>query len=121
MLQVVSKFSLKYLFFLILCSGACTFLTFSTQAQNKLPSKDTIRSVSKADTASPKNKADTVLLKISKDSIPAQIDYEAQDSMVLDVDAKKIFLFGKTQIKYEDVQLNAPVIEFDQETQFVYA
>lgn len=121
MLQVVSKFSLKYLFFLILCSGACSFLTFSTQAQTASPRKDSIPLVSKVDTAAQKNKADTVLLKISKDSIPAQIDYEAQDSMVLDVDAKKIFLFGKTQIKYEDVVLNAPLIEFDQETQYVYA
>lgn len=121
MLQVVSKFSLKYLFFLILCSGVIPILTIATHAQNIIPKSDSIGKSTKVDTSKLVNKTDTLKLKISKDSIPAQIDYEAQDSMVLDVDAKKIFLFGKTQIKYEDVVLNAPLIEFDQETQFVYA
>ncbi|MFZ9263434.1 MAG: putative LPS assembly protein LptD [Chitinophagaceae bacterium] len=106
---------------MILCSGVIPILTIATHAQNIIPKSDSIGKSIKVDTSKLVNKTDTIKLKISKDSIPAQIDYEAQDSMVLDVDAKKIFLFGKTQIKYEDVVLNAPLIEFDQETQFVYA
>jgi LPS-assembly protein len=128
MLQIESKFSLKYLFFLILCSGALSILTFTTQAQSsstnsqKNPvNKDTVVIGSRSDTSSKIAKVDTVKLKISKDSIPAQVDYEAMDSMVLDVDSKKILLFGKTQVKYEDVVLNAPLIEYDQQTQYVYA
>ncbi|MEY3921581.1 MAG: hypothetical protein RL634_1342 [Bacteroidota bacterium] len=121
MLQTTGKFSLKYLFFLILCSGILSILTFATQAQSAAPNKDSITNIKKPDTSKTVNKIDTIRLKISKDSIPAQVDYEAQDSMVLDVDSKKIFLFGKTQIKYEDIVLNAPLIEFDQETQYVYA
>ncbi|MEY2596462.1 MAG: hypothetical protein RI965_1734 [Bacteroidota bacterium] len=121
MLQTTGKFSLKYLFFLILCSGILSILTFATQAQSAAPKKDSITNIIKPDTSKTVNKIDTIRLKISKDSIPAQVDYEAQDSMVLDVDSKKIFLFGKTQIKYEDIVLNAPLIEFDQETQYVYA
>ncbi len=97
------------------------FLTFTTQAQSAVSRKDSIPLTKKPDSVKTLNKVDTIKLKISKDSIPAQVDYEAQDSMVLDVDAKKIFLFGKTQIKYEDIVLNAPLIEFDQETQYVYA
>ena len=121
MLQTTGKFSLKYHFFLILCSGILSILTFTIQAQSVSPKKDSITVLKKTDTSKTVNKVDTVRLKISKDSIPAQVDYEAQDSMVLDVDSKKIFLFGKTQIKYEDIVLNAPLIEFDQETQYVYA
>jgi hypothetical protein len=41
--------------------------------------------------------------------------------MVLDIDTKKIFLYGKTEVKFEDVVLNAPKIEFDQQTQYVLA
>ena len=128
MLQIEGKFSLKYLFFLILCSGALGILTFTTQAQSsktipqKNPvNKDTLIVGSKSDTSTSVSKVDTVKLKISKDSIPAQVDYEAMDSMVLDVDSKKILLYGKTQVKYEDVVLNAPLIEYDQQTQYVYA
>jgi hypothetical protein len=66
-------------------------------------------------------KVDTMQLKISKDSINAPVDYKAEDSMVLDIDTKKIFLYGKTEVKFEDVVLNAPRIEFDQQTQFVLA
>ncbi|MFM7222121.1 MAG: putative LPS assembly protein LptD [Bacteroidota bacterium] len=64
---------------------------------------------------------DTLPIKISKDSLTAPVDYKAEDSMVLDVDAKKIFLFGKTEVKFEDVSLTAPRIEFNQQTQYVMA
>ena len=128
MLQIECKFSLKYLFFLILCSGVFSILTFSIQAQTNFNStqrntavKDSISPKSIRDTSIKQNKVDTLKLKISKDSIPAQVDYEAQDSMVLDVNTKKILLYGKTQVKYEDIVLNAPLIEFDQQTQYVYA
>ena len=70
------------------------FLTFTTQAQSAVSRQDSIPLTKKPDSVKTLNKVDTIKLKISKDSIPAQVDYEAQDSMVLDVDAKKIFLFG---------------------------
>lgn len=121
MLQTKGKFSLKYLFFLILCSGMLIILTFTTQAQTSKAYKDSIKNPPQTDSVSIRNKLDTNKVKVSKDSIPAQIDYTAQDSMVLDVDLKKIFLYGKSQIKYEDIDLNAPLIEYDQQTQYVYA
>jgi hypothetical protein len=39
----------------------------------------------------------------------------------LEIDTKKIFLFGKTEVKFEDIVMNAPKIEFDQQTQYVLA
>lgn len=110
MLQAESKFSPKSLSFLILCSGLTLLLTIPQAAFSQ--KKDSVAQVAKVD---------TLPIKISKDSLTAPVDYKAEDSMVLDVDAKKIFLFGKTEVKFEDVSLTAPRIEFNQQTQYVMA
>jgi hypothetical protein len=130
MFQQKRKFSLKYLQFLILSSGLFLILTIPEHAkaessglmqrvQKQIP-KDTLKPIAK-DTTGKKGKIDTLNLKISRDSISFPVEHKAEDSMVLDVDTKKIFLYGKTEIKYDDVLLNAPKIEFDQQTQFVIA
>jgi LPS-assembly protein len=137
MLQPKSKFSLNYLFFLILCSGALPILTLS---KNKVGSDhpwhfstyhyDTSRPENPSDTTKLPRQPDTLKkqitvdsldLKVSKDSLSSPLEHKAEDSMVLDMDTRKIFLFGKTEVKYEDVVLNAPKIEFDQRSQYVTA
>ena len=130
MFQQKRKFSLKYLQFLILSSGLFLILTIPEQAnahtthyfqQIPLKSKgDTLLPIKK-DSLLKVPKTDTLPLKISRDSISFPVEHKAEDSMVLEVDSKKIFLYGKTEIKYDDVLLNAPKIEFDQQTQFVIA
>jgi hypothetical protein len=68
------------------------------------------------------NVVDTFSFKTSKDSLDAPVTYHADDSMVLDIPAKKIFLYGKkTTVKYIDNELEAPHIEFDQQTNLVSA
>ncbi len=68
------------------------------------------------------NVVDTFAFKTSKDSLDAPVTYHADDSMVLDVPAKKIYLYGKeTKVKYIDNQLVAPHIEFDNTTHLVSA
>ncbi len=65
---------------------------------------------------------DTFKFKTSKDSLDAPVNYHADDSMVLDVPGKKILLYGKkTNVKYADNELEAPHIEFDQQTNLVSA
>jgi hypothetical protein len=65
---------------------------------------------------------DTLKFKTSKDSLDAPVIYHADDSMVLDVPTKKILLYGKkTSVKYQDNNLEAPHIEFDQQTNLVSA
>jgi LPS-assembly protein len=127
MLHAKSKFSLKYLLILILSSGVILFLTFpkAVHASVKFTTfqigqKDTTLPKSAIDT-SKKVKVDSMNLKISKDSINSPVEYKAEDSMVLEIDTKKIFLFGKTEVKFEDIVMNAPKIEFDQQTQYVLA
>ena len=64
-------------------------------------------------------KIDSFDVKISKDSIDAPVEYEAKDSMVLDVAAQKLYLYGETDVKYKDVNLKAPEIVFNQQTNMV--
>ena len=127
MLQHKRKFSLKYPFILILCSGLTLILTFPKQSFSVQAS--TVLNNSLSDTTDPqklsdtskRQKVDTINLKLSKDSISFPVDHKAEDSMVLEVDARKVLLFGRGEIKYDDVQLNAPKIEYDQQSQFVTA
>ncbi|MEN9950192.1 MAG: hypothetical protein RLY85_944 [Bacteroidota bacterium] len=129
MFQQERKFSLKYLQFLILCSGLLLILTLPDHARaSSWRHFQQIRQQSKADTSKAQKdttgktaKIDTLNLKISRDSISFPVEHKAEDSMVLDVDTRKIFLYGKTEIKYDDVLLNAPSIVFDQQSQFVIA
>lgn len=67
-------------------------------------------------------KTDTFTIKESKDSLDAPIFYHADDSMVMDVPAKKIILYGKqTNAKYEDNELTAPGIVYDQKNNMITA
>ncbi|UAY53381.1 putative LPS assembly protein LptD [Ferruginibacter albus] len=67
-------------------------------------------------------KIDTFTIKGSKDSLDAPVTYHADDSMVLDVPAQRIRLYGKgSKAKYQDNELTAPGIEFDQKNHLVSA
>jgi LPS-assembly protein len=74
------------------------------------------------DTSIPTKKVDTLNIKVSKDSLDAPVVYHADDSMVMDVPAEKIFLYGKeSKTTYNHNELTAPGIEFDQKSNFVIA
>ena len=65
---------------------------------------------------------DTFNFKTSKDSLSSPVVYHADDSMVIDVPAQKMYLYGKiSSVKYEDNNLSAPQIQFDQKTSLVSA
>ena len=67
-------------------------------------------------------KIDTINFSRSKDSLNAPVYYQAEDSMVFDIPAKRLYLYGKeANIKYENNELMAPFISFDQATQTVGA
>src|SRR5665811_1718245 len=71
----------------------------------------------RSDTTILVEKKDTTDLKISKDSLDAVVEYNADDSMILDLPSKKITLYGKkASTQYKDNNVSAPVIEFDQTT-----
>lgn len=67
-------------------------------------------------------KIDTFSIKFSKDSLDGPVAYHADDSLVMDVPANKITLYGKkSNVKYQDNELKAPGIIFDQRTGLVTA
>jgi LPS-assembly protein len=66
--------------------------------------------------------ADTFTFKRSKDTLSAPVVYHADDSMVIDVPAEKMYLYGKiSSVKYDNNNLSAPLIEFDQKANVVSA
>ena len=76
----------------------------------------------RSDTTFREDTIDTLNLKISKDSLDAIVEYNAEDSMILEVPTKKITLYGKkTTTQYKDNNLSAPIIEFDQATGIITA
>ena len=65
---------------------------------------------------------DTFTFKKSKDSLNVPIVYHADDSMVIDIPTEKVYLYGKvSKIKYEENNLSAPKIEFDQKRSIISA
>lgn len=65
---------------------------------------------------------DTIPLKRSKNELDGPVSYHADDSMVLDIPGKKMFLYGKgSSVKYIDNELTAPQIQYDQGTSLITA
>lgn len=118
-----------------LANSVSVFQISANLTKDTIPAKDTlpkrgfirnnqaapagIQDVNARDTTVPQ--VDTFNLKLSKDTLSGPVDYEAEDSVVVLIDEKKIILYGKTTTKYEDVTLRAPKVEIDQRTSVVTA
>jgi len=60
-------------------------------------------------------------IRISKDALPSVVKAVARDSAVLDMEHDMFYLYGKAQVNYEDLQLNAGQVSFVQATNVVTA
>lgn len=60
-------------------------------------------------------------IKISNDALPNKVITHAQDSILLDAKAKKIYLYGSSTMEYEDLKLSSGVTLFDNNTKEVTA
>ncbi|MBK9530271.1 MAG: LPS-assembly protein LptD [Chitinophagaceae bacterium] len=106
-----------------------SYLTTDTVPVNKTDSQKLDSNMAAEPLALKKNpdttiipKTDTFSFRTSKDALDAPVFYHADDSMVMDIPAKTIILYGKqTSVKYIDNELYAPRIEFDQRTNLVSA
>ena len=113
------------------CSVLFTLLTLYTSAasaQELQPLK------ARNDSTGPRllpvtSRADTTIIPVrdtfnlkSSDDLTAPVYYHADDSMVLDLPRKKMYLYGNdSKINYTDNELTAPVIEYDQSLNLVTA
>lgn len=67
-------------------------------------------------------KADTIKWRSSQSSLQSPLFYEANDSLVYDVSEQRIRLYGKENlVRYQDNELTAPMIEYDQASSQVSA
>jgi hypothetical protein len=106
-----------------------TTLTLQAQDTSRLPSKlpvpranDTTKAgkdTSLADTNFYKPQVDT--LTLSKDTLEAPVEYSAEDSAILHIPRKQFYLYNKAIVKYQDNQLEANVIHYDQQAQVMIA
>jgi LPS-assembly protein len=64
---------------------------------------------------------DTFSLRLSKDTLDAPVNYEAEDSAVILAQEKKVILYGKTKTTFKDITLTAPRVELDQQTGIITA
>ncbi len=58
---------------------------------------------------------------ISKDTLNGKVKYDAEDSMVLDLPTKTFHLYGKTTVHYNNINLKAARVDFDQSTNLLKA
>ena len=68
----------------------------------------------KNDSLIEKNSRHPTIINSQKTHLEAPVEYTAEDSMVLDVPAKTVTLYGKkATTHYKDNDLTAPIISFD--------
>ncbi len=59
--------------------------------------------------------------KVSKDTLAAQIDYKASDSIVMEIATRNMTMYSKADAKYGDADLTADKIRYDQDHNMVIA
>ncbi len=80
--------------------------------------KDTL---STADSSKRKKLEESMGIKISKDALQSVVKAEAQDSVVMDMTHNLFYLYGKAKVNYEDLQLNAGQVTYEQSTNIISA
>lgn len=86
---------------------------------DSLKKRDSLANVS--DSAKKQGLEQTLGIKISKDALPAIVTATAEDSAVLDMGRNVFYLYKKAQVNYEDMQLNAGEVRYNQATNIVSA
>ena len=59
--------------------------------------------------------------KASKSDLKSKVSYDSRDSMRLDMENQKLFLYGDAKVLYEEMKLQAGYIEFDMLKNIAYA
>jgi hypothetical protein len=84
-----------------------------------LPNNDSLKTT--GDISKNKRLEDSLGITISKDALPGVVKADAVDSAVLDMTTNLFYLYGQAQVIYQDLQLNAGKISYQQSTDIVTA
>jgi hypothetical protein len=98
---------------------ADTLKVNASSLPDSLKKKDTLANTS--DSVKKKSLEQTLGIKISKDALPSTVTATAEDSAVLDMEHNLFYLYKKTQVNYEDLQLNAGEVIYEQANNVVSA
>ncbi|MDR3680104.1 MAG: putative LPS assembly protein LptD [Flavipsychrobacter sp.] len=96
-----------------------THSIIDTNASKNILNNDSSKAVS--DTSKNRRLEDSLGITISHDALPGVVKSEAVDSAVLDMQTNLFFLYGQAQVNYQDLQLNAGKISYQQSTDIVTA
>jgi lipopolysaccharide assembly outer membrane protein LptD (OstA) len=113
---------LRYFLFLVVLVICLPIKNFA-QSKN-FDNKDVITSKDTTDSNADLFLNDSISVDTSdknKNLIDSKVIYNAEDSIVLSNDSKKVYLYNKARIEYEDIILEADFIEYDQENNYVFA
>ncbi len=58
---------------------------------------------------------------ISKDALESKVEYKARDSIRFDMKSQQVFLFGESEVHYQDLELKSEEIESDLDSNIVTA
>lgn len=104
------------------------FLNILTSAQAvKITYKDSVKkksSLMQLDSLGSKDSlvhTDSTSIPISSDKLDSEVKYMAKDSIVYDADLKKLMLYNKAEISYEDIRVKADYIEYLQDSSLLSA
>lgn len=107
--------SLLGFFFCISPVKGQAFVPINEQSPNL--SVDTLKSDSNPDSA----KTDQIELKASSDGLDATINYNAEDSIIYDLENEIVYLYGKAYVSYKQITLSAHKIIFNMAAKHVDA
>lgn len=66
-------------------------------------------------------RVDSLQIRYSSDTLGAPVKYHADDSVIMDIPGKKFHLFGKTTVDFDEINLKAAEVDFDQATNMLKA
>ncbi|HWY38635.1 MAG TPA: putative LPS assembly protein LptD, partial [Bacteroidia bacterium] len=106
--------------YLLLINGAKAALLENTFIPQEIRTEKLLPDTIKPKKDSVVTSIDTVAADEGKD-IESEITYEADDSLRMEPENKKIYLFGNAKVHYEDFDLKAAYIEIDNKNNLVTA
>lgn len=67
------------------------------------------------------NKADSVAYSVSPNAMKSRVDYQAADSITLDIKSQKVYMYTDNDINYQDINLKANYVEIEFANSTLYA
>ena len=113
--SLFSKSRLFHAFLLIVISN------ISAAQQNTVPDSIPPTSPKEIKAIAPDSLQQDSAPKPKESAFDSKVEYQAEDSLIFNVKTGKVFLYGQSQVHYEEIDLKSDYIELDIEKNEVYA